>query len=169
MSDVNTLRNCINLAQVASCNCDAKTNEPAYHDPWCRYRVLSEAGDEIDRLSPPGATVAAERENLAQWFATSDGHIWESLLDDSKWTTTKRDFYERADALISSGIFQVEDKRPARAKLATVDRESLAQWFFWNIPKPATWEVTEYADQCAKVADALIASGLLSATPEQEG
>lgn len=46
------------LAQVSSCSCLTKTNEAAWHDTNCLYRVLAEAIEtitkqdvEIERLS----------------------------------------------------------------------------------------------------------------------
>lgn len=38
------------LAQCGSCTCMTKTHEHKYHDETCRYRVLCEAIDEIDKL-----------------------------------------------------------------------------------------------------------------------
>ncbi|MCP4701928.1 MAG: hypothetical protein GY862_34475 [Gammaproteobacteria bacterium] len=40
----------ITAAQLASCNCDLKTNETKYHMSSCRYRVLEECRVEIERL-----------------------------------------------------------------------------------------------------------------------
>ena len=38
------------LAQVASCTCDTKSPVEKYHDEECRYRLLGDLADEIERL-----------------------------------------------------------------------------------------------------------------------
>lgn len=41
------------VAEVASCSCDTKTDDPRYHEGRCLYRVLRDARAEIERLSLP--------------------------------------------------------------------------------------------------------------------
>ena len=41
------------VAEVASCSCDTKTDDPRYHEGRCLYRVLRDARAGIERLSLP--------------------------------------------------------------------------------------------------------------------
>lgn len=40
----------LNQGLMASCVCGTKTPVFGYHDPLCKYRLLSEAIEEIDKL-----------------------------------------------------------------------------------------------------------------------
>lgn len=40
----------LNLASIGACTCLVKTPVPRYHDARCRYRILQEAANQIERL-----------------------------------------------------------------------------------------------------------------------
>lgn len=45
------------MGTVASCCCMTKTHEVKYHDELCRYRLLTEATDEITKLREGNSNV----------------------------------------------------------------------------------------------------------------
>ena len=68
------LSNRILFAMAASCNCTTKTPETEYHDPSCRYRVLSEAAARLAELEAEQDALVGAVSPLMRALAESVEH-----------------------------------------------------------------------------------------------
>lgn len=71
-------RSRLTLSMLASCGCDTKTPDPAFHEPWCRYKALCAEVAALERLPANLALAAPDLAEAAQQmvsdYQTSEAH-----------------------------------------------------------------------------------------------
>lgn len=80
-------------AQVAGCTCLTKTPELRFHDPHCTYRLVREAGDDIERLrgllrraylhhTATSLPLAVARFGSRDECAAEGGRLWREIASE---------------------------------------------------------------------------------------